>query len=110
MPLSPFTRLFLGPEKSLIPCVLFCSLHACFSCFWPNLPPKRVRVSLFIPKSFWHIYCAPKGQGETRMETILYRSDHVKAPHRLANIDWVFHIFWATYFSIIVGIVAYVTG
>ena len=41
------------------------------------------------------------------MEPILYRSE---PGNWLANIDWAFHIFWATYFSTILGVVAYVTS
>jgi len=44
------------------------------------------------------------------METILYRSDAVTAPYPLANTDWLFLIFWASYFSTVLGVVAYVAG
>ena len=37
-------------------------------------------------------------------------SEAVEAPYRLANIDWAFNIFWATYLTIIIGVVAYVIG
>ncbi len=32
------------------------------------------------------------------------------SPYRFANIDWAFHIFWLTYFSTVLGFVAYVIG
>jgi hypothetical protein len=41
------------------------------------------------------------------MERILHTSRTVKALHRLANIEWAFFIFWAIYYSIILGL-AYV--
>jgi hypothetical protein len=43
------------------------------------------------------------------MESILRTSRHLK-PSRLANIDWLFYIFWLAYFSIVLGIVAYFIG
>ena len=30
--------------------------------------------------------------------------------YRLASIDWPFYVFWLTYFSVMVGLVAYLTG
>ena len=42
------------------------------------------------------------------MERILRTNGSVKSLYRLANIDWLFYIFWLTYFSIILGVVAYV--
>jgi hypothetical protein len=32
----------------------------------------------------------------------------ITSPNWLANVDWAFHIFWLIYFSIVLGIVAYV--
>jgi hypothetical protein len=38
------------------------------------------------------------------MERILHTSRTVKALYRLANIDWAFLLFWAIYYSIILGL------
>ena len=43
------------------------------------------------------------------MESIFRTSRHVKRS-QLADIDWLFYIFWLTYFSIVLGIVAYFIG
>lgn len=43
------------------------------------------------------------------MERIIRTARPVK-PSQLANIDWPFYIFWLTYFSIVLGIVAYFIG
>lgn len=60
----------------------------------------------------WHTYCRSSSKGTRRdpcMESILRTSRHLK-PSRLANIDWLFYIFWLAYFSIVLGIVAYFIG
>lgn len=43
------------------------------------------------------------------MESILRARHHLKRS-QLADIDWLFYIFWLTYFSIVLGIVAYFIG
>ena len=41
------------------------------------------------------------------MERILRTNGPIKLPYRLVNIDWAFHIFWLTYFSIVLGAARY---
>jgi hypothetical protein len=74
---------------------LSCRIHISDSREFTSLSPKQI----------WHTYC---GLGERmrrpNME-ILHPSESA-----LAHIDWAFHTFWATYFSIVVGGVAYAIG